>query len=267
LIFAPSDGSGSLEFDWTAVPQAVSYAVAVSADEAVIRQLNVTSTRATIEGLGPGRYVVSVAATDRYGLRGKASTTNIRALGLNLPPGAHQLGDSIELDRRQRIHLTDPKGLEVTYGAATAFVPAPSNVGLVGAAPTLVRVRVAGEPGELRLRLVPAEVRAGISLVTGAKGWPREAGKLRIAFRNGQGRLLARAPDAAVEVRVNRQPVQVQWQRRGGVLEGTLPAHGGWGPFSVAVRIKDKSGAEIGREVLQIGSRAQAKRNTKTQLR
>ncbi|HMJ15325.1 MAG TPA: fibronectin type III domain-containing protein [Polyangiaceae bacterium] len=264
LIVAPSDGAGSVEFDWRAVPQAVSYAVSIRAaeDPAPIREFNVTSTNATVEGLRPGRYVLSVAAVDRYGLNGKSGTTHVRALGLELPAGARQLGDAIELDRRQRIHFTDPKGLEVTYGKATAFVPAPRDVGLAGGAATLVRVRVPGERGELHLRLVPVEVHTGISLVTGAKGWPREAGKLRIAFRDGHGRLLARAPDTAVEVRVNRLPVKVQWQRRGGVMEGTLPARAGWGPYSVGVRVKDKFGQEIGREVLQIATSEKAKPST-----
>lgn len=263
VILAPADGSGSVEFDWSAVPNAVSYAVSVTAGEdgPAIREFNVTSTNTTVEGLRPGRYVLSVAAVDRYGLNGNASTTSVRALGLELPAGARQLGNAIELDRRQRIHFTDPKGLEVTYGKATAFTPAPRDIGLVGGAPTLVRVRPAGEASELQLRLVPVEVHAGISLVTGAKGWPREAGKLRIAFRDGQGRLLGRAPDTAVDVRVNRLPVKLQWQRRGGILEGTLPARGGWGPYSVGVRVKDKSGAEIGREVLQIAANDHGKRS------
>ncbi|HEY6559824.1 MAG TPA: hypothetical protein VI072_21220 [Polyangiaceae bacterium] len=263
VIVAPSDGSGSVEFDWSAVPSAVSYAVSVTAedDDAAIREFNVTSTNATVEGLRPGSYALSVAAVDRFGLNGKGSTTNIRALGLVLPAGARQLGNAIELDRRQRIHFTDPKGLEVTYGNATAFTRAPRDIGLIGGAATLVRVRTAGETDELKLRLLPVEVHAGISLVTGAKGWPREAGKLRIAFRDGQGRLLARAPDTAVDVSVNRLPVKLQWQRRGGILEGTLPARGGWGPYSVGVRVKDKSGAEIGREVLRIAANDRAKRS------
>lgn len=254
LILAPSDGSGSLACDWAAIPKAVSYAVRVTADAAVVREFNVTSTRATIEGVRAGRYAISVAAVDRYGLSGKDSTANVRALGLELPAGARQLGNSIQIERRQRIHLTDPQGLEVTYGNASAFVPAPGDIGLAGGAPTLVRIRASGEPGELSLRLVPFEVHTGISLVTGARGWPREAGTLRIAFRDGQGRLLARAPDAAVEVRVNRQPVQVRWQRRGGLIEGTLPARGGWGPYSVAVRVTDKHGAQIGREIVQVAA-------------
>jgi hypothetical protein len=269
VVLAPSDGSGSVEFDWSAIPNAVSYAVSVKADEdeAAFREFNVTSTNATVEGLRPGRYVLSVAAVDRFGMNGKASTTSIRALGLVLPAGARQLGNAIELERRQRIHFTDPKGLEVTYGTATAFTPAPRDIGLIGGAATLVRLRTPGETDELKLRLVPVEVHAGISLVTGAQGWPRQAGKLRIAFRDGQGRLLGRAPDTAVDVRVNRQPVKLQWQRRGGILEGTLPARGGWGPYSVGVRVNDKSGAEIAREVLQVASNGHAKLSTKGKRR
>jgi hypothetical protein len=260
LIVAPSEGSGSVEFDWRAVPTAVSYAITVSTDAAIVRHFNVTSTHATVEGLGPGRYTLTVAGIDRLGLVGKDSTTQITVLGMKLPAGARQLGNAIELGRRQRIHFTDPAGLEITYGAATAFVPAPKDVGLIRGAPTIVRVRRVGQAGELSLRLVPAEIHTGVSLVTGVKGWPREAGKLRIAFRDGQGRLLTRAPDARVEVRVNRLPVQVRWQRRGGVLEGTLPARADWGPYSIGVRVKDKAGAEIGRDVLRVAATQPAKK-------
>lgn len=254
LLLAPADGSGSFEIEWTAVPQAASYAVTVHANETALRHFNVTSNNTTIEGLGPGRYTLAVSAVDRYGLNGKASLVRVRALGLELPAGARQLGGAIEIGRRQRILFTDPDGLEVTYGSATAFVRAPKDIGLVGGRATRLRVRAAGEAGELKLQLLPAEVHAGITLVTGPRGWPREAGKLRIAFRDGQGRLLARAPEPSVEVRVNRLPVRVAWQRRGGLLEATLPAHAGWGPHSVAIRVKDKSGVEIGREVLNIAA-------------
>jgi hypothetical protein len=259
LILAPAGGSASVALEWTAIPKAVSYSVRIIADGAVVREFNVTSTHATADGLRAGRYAISVAALDRYGLSSGESTVNVRALGIELPAGARQVGNAIELERRQRIHLTDPKGLEVTYGSASAFVPAPSDIGLPSEAPTLVRIRASGEPGELSLRLMPAEVHAGISLVSGARGWPREAGTLRIAFRDGQGRLLPRAPAAAtVEVRVNRLPVPVRWQRRGGLLEGSLPARGGWGPYSVAVRVTDKHGEQIGREVVQVAAGARA---------
>jgi hypothetical protein len=253
LSLVPSDGSGSIEFGWTAVPQAVSYAVTVTGTGAAIRELEVASPKAAIGGLGPGRYQLSVTAVDRYGLGGKSKSTGTRVLGVELPAGASQVGDAIEIGRRQRIHLTDPEGLEVTYGSAEVFVPAPSDIGLAGGMPTLLRLRASGEQAELSLRLLPAKVRAGISIVTGSPGWPREPGKLRISFRDSQGRLLASAPNANIEVRVNRLPVRMSWVQRGGILEGTLAARGGWGPFSIGVRVTDKLGEEIGRDVLNIG--------------
>jgi hypothetical protein len=63
-------------------------------------------------------------------------------------------------------------------------------------------------------------------------------------------------------VRVNRLPVKVRWQEHGGVMQGTLAPRADWGPHSVAVRVTDKFGKEIGRDVLKVADAASPHQGT-----
>jgi hypothetical protein len=217
------------------------------------RELASTVPSLNIDGLAPGAYHVSVGAADRWGVVAMSSSFDMRVLGVEVPEGARRVQDALEIGPHQRIHLSDPKGLELSYGTASHFVPAPNEVGLARGQATLVRLREAGHQDELAFKLVPRDVHADIAIGPSMARWPRDTVKIRIALRHGDGRLVTSAsPKVTTEVHVNTEVVPVKWVRNGNVLECDLAPPSDKGPWAVRVRVQDEIGEEIGWSFLEV---------------
>ncbi|HMJ13477.1 MAG TPA: hypothetical protein VK524_18790 [Polyangiaceae bacterium] len=245
-------GTGSHELRWAAVPGATAYRVRISSSSSAPRDMATSEAQATFHELSPGRYDLMVFATDAYGLEGPGARSRLDVLGLELPEGARRVGDAIELGPGHRLRFSDPAGLELSYGDAAPFVAAPNNVGVVGGAATLVRVRKLGEKGEVAFRLLPRDVRADVVLGPAMARWPRDSIKIRVSLHDARGRRIAAPAKLQPEVRVNIDPVHVEWQRRGDVLEGTLAPRVERGPWVVRVQVKDEFGDVIGWASLEV---------------
>jgi hypothetical protein len=216
------------------------------------RELETSELSAQFADLPAGHYELRVAAKDAHGLEGPAARGELDMLGLELPAGARVLGNDIELGMRHRLRFSDSSRLELSYGSAAPFVAAPSDVGVVNRGPTLVRVRRAGEAAELSFRLLPRDVRADVVLTPALARWPRDPVTMRIALRDGQGRLVAMGAKLRPEVSVNLDPIAVTWARRGDTLEATLPPRTDKGPWVVRVQVHDEHGEEIGWGSLEV---------------
>lgn len=247
-------GTGTHRASWSAVPGAAAYRVRIAdRDQATPPlELETRELSADFAELRAGRYELSVVAKDAYGLEGAAASGHLDMLGVELPAGARRVGDDIELAMRHRLRFSDPAGLELSYGTAAPFIAAPNDVGVVNRAPTVVRVRKAGEEGELSFRLLPRDIRAEVELGPALARWPRDGVTIRVLLRDGQGRRVPLSAKLRPEVRVNFDPVSVSWARSGDVLETTLPTRSDRGPWVVRVQVFDEHGDEIGWGSLEV---------------
>jgi hypothetical protein len=256
LVIAPFNSPASTRFSWGRVDGAGGYRIVVTAGAGpATRTLETKDPSARVDGLAPGTYHLSVSALDHYGLEGPPSTFSMKVLGVELPPGARQVGGGIELGPRQRIRLSDPSGIELSYGKATAFVRAPNEIGLSRGETTLVRLRESGQKGELMLRLTPRDKHADIAITPGTARWPRDPLSIKIAFRDGKGRPIPATPTVKTDVRVNSEVVPMSWVRHGSALEGALTPRSDKGPWVVRVQVKDEFGDEIGWGFLEVAGR------------
>lgn len=253
VALAPG-GAGAHRVSWSAVPGATSYRVRIAdaARGTQLREVETSDVFAQFAGLDAGRYQLTVAAKDAFGLEGAAARGELDMLGLELPAGARLLGSDIEINMRHRLRFSDASGLELSYGPLAPFVPAPRDVGVVNRAPTLVRVRRAGEATELAFRLLPRDVRADVQLGPALARWPRDAITIRISLRDAQGRRVSPSAQLRPDVRVNLDPVSVSWTRHGDVLEATLPPRAEKGPWVVRVLVNDQHGDEVGWGSLEV---------------
>lgn len=256
LVLAPFNSPASTRFSWGRVDGAGGYRIGIMARSgSPLRTLDTTDPSARVDGLVPGSYQLSVSALDQYGLEGPPSTFSMKVLGVELPPGARQVGDGIELGPKQRIRLSDPSGLELSYGKATDFVNAPNEIGLSRGEPTIVRLRESGQKDELVLRLKPRNIHAEIAITPGTARWPRDPLSIKVALRDRKGRPVASPPVIKADVRVNSDLVPVNWVRRGNTFEGSLAPRYDKGPWVVRVQVKDEFGDEIGWSFLEVAGR------------
>ncbi|HEX7669226.1 MAG TPA: hypothetical protein VF395_06580, partial [Polyangiaceae bacterium] len=121
LIVVDAAKRAALSATWTEVKDAKTYEVTLANGSPAprVERLPAGVTTATWKDLPPGAYSVTVAAVDRFGLMGppsKASTAHV--VGLVVPDGATVTNDgAVLLGHDQRVNLTGPNDLEVSYGA------------------------------------------------------------------------------------------------------------------------------------------------------
>lgn len=246
------DGGASAELSWAPVAGATSYVVNVQsrgASGAPLIRIASKDTGAKLGPLPPGQYEARVAARDAYDLPGIASApVPIRIVGLELPQGAHADAERIWLGTRQRARLLDGEGLELTYGNATHFVPAPHTVGLSRGEPTVVRLRAKGDPREVRFQLLPMSIAASVQLGPQRARWPED--RVRATVRiDARG---TTAPRVTPVVTVNGEPAVVQWTRDGDVLRAVVPPADADGPWVVRVEVPGPGGKSLGRGFLEV---------------
>jgi hypothetical protein len=253
----------STRFSWGRVDGAASYRVSISKIDATgsaSRTLDTTEPSARVDDLNPGRYRMSVSAVDAYGLEGPASSFESKVVGIELPSGARQIKGAIELGPKQRVRLRDPIGRELSSDKASSFVRAPNEFGLARGDTTIVRLREIGRRDEFKLRLVPRDTHAHITIGPSLAHWPGDPINIKIAFRDGKGRPLTELPNVHTDVRVNIDPVPVNWQRHGNAFEGALAPRADKGPWVVRVQVKDEFGDEIGWSFLEVAPRSEVAR-------
>jgi hypothetical protein len=261
LLVALPGRSVAARATWTAVRGAVSYDVAIEqldgAERSPFRQFSTAEPETSLDNLPPGNYALSVRAVDDVGISGNASAPlSLRVLGVELPEGAQVAGDTILLRREQRVRFTHTEGLELTYGRATHFVPAPSSAGLNRGREVLVRIRECGQTDEARLTLVPSVLTTDVELGPQLAAWPGDTVTLRIRVHGARGAASSQNTSIRTEASINGDAVAPRWVQRGDLWLGTIPPPSSPGPWVVRVKVYDGFDELTGRASLEVARRS-----------
>lgn len=243
---------------WDAVPGAHAYRVEVW-DEANARLVAATNTQATelpagFARLEPGAYSVRLAAVDATGFESAQPVTRpLSVLGMTLPEGVFvdPSGTVRYAPGSANIAFEHADAVQMSYGHADVFAPAPAALGLFRAQPFVVRFR-AGDGVPQELWLAPRTTHATIAFGPRMPSWPGKA--LEIDVRVDGASAPSEVFDAVPSVTVGIEPVTVNFTRDGARLHGVLPPRPGKGPWVVRVEVKDKRGMSLGRDFVEIAA-------------
>lgn len=242
---------------WPALPNAARYDVVLTRtgkDAAVVSHQIVTETKVGMDSLPPGTYGMVVAAVDREGLVGSPSAPcSLRVVGVETPEGASVSQDgAIILGKDQRVSLVGADGVEISYGASSLFMGAPSQLGLAHGEPTTVRLRAAGTTAETVLRLAPRGLHAAVDIGPRTAKWPLDRVTIEVDLYDTTGRPIPDASTIDANVTVNLNKIAVKWERSGHTLRATLSPGTPPGPWVVRAEVRDHNGDLLGRDFLEV---------------
>jgi hypothetical protein len=218
-------------------------------EPSLVETLVTQNQHVELTGLEPGTYFVRAGAKYRDGSVSRLSDPQpVRVVGLSIPANARAVGNSIELEREQRVALDDPSGLETSFGGTSTFSPAPRELG-----PGLVRVRLRGHGDETELRLLLQDVRARVEISPGKTARPGKDLSIVVWLEDSRGRPLDGVGKCSVTVTVNGRPASFDWERSSESLMARLP----WPrvPGLLRVEVRSATGSLVGRESFEIAPR------------
>jgi hypothetical protein len=212
-----------------------------------------------LPALEPGRYEVQARAVDRFGVESSLSApVSLRIIGADLPEGTRLVGETILLGRSTRMKLIGAEGLEVSYGRASLFVPAPPDVGLARGQATLLRLREQGGKEELAVQLEPRTVRAEVFIGPKTARWPGEPLLVSVKLFDHRGKPVTDPLKTKPRVFVNVDPVAATWSHSGNTYSSKVQPAAGSGPWVVRVEVSDDFGDEVGRNFIELGERSRS---------
>jgi hypothetical protein len=176
----------------------------------------------------------------------------LRVVAAELPEGAKLVDGTILLRPHQRVALTGTEGVEISYGRAPQFIPAPNSIGLIRGQATLIRLRSAGSTGELQLSLEPRTLHADIQIGPRRARWPNDAISVSVRITDARGRPVA--ADVKPRLHVNVTPLKLEWKRSHNVLSTMVPRPAEPGPWVVRVEVVDDTGAVVGHDFLEVAT-------------
>jgi len=265
LSVAQSEKKSLLDAAATPIARAASYEFGLwkmaAGERHLLKRLSSRSASVQLGHLAPGSYGISAHATEASGLEGAESQmVPVRVVSAQLPDGAKLTDDGIFLAPSQRIHLVGTEGVEVSYGKAPQFVPAPNSIGLIRGERTTVRLRARGSKDELSLTLAPRTLRAEIQVGPARARWPHDRVAVSVRLTDSTGRPVADDVKAKASVFVNVTPVQIEWKRDHNLLSGVVPRGAGAGPWVVRVEVSDDTGSVVGHNFLEIAPEPPARK-------
>lgn len=255
LLLSLEGKAASTTAVWLPVRGAASWNVSVTRpDGAMVRTFHTSTHSVRLEKLGPGRYEVRAQPVDRFGLQGPVSPPDtVRVVGVKLPPGSFVSNGTVLLGRGQRAHFTHIDGAEVSYDAASTYIPAPASIGLAQGHATRVRFREAGaDRDSATLALAPRALSAHIEIGPRLAHWPDDQVRVTVRVVDWNGRPVPSWIRLTPRVKINISPVDVHWTRHGSTMTGVVPAPTVPGPWVVRVEVKDQFGEELGRNFLEV---------------
>lgn len=200
-----------------------------------------------------GTYWAVVLAVDEFGFAGQASPPQpTQVLGLSNSSEVVRHG-MIFLGPGQSAHIVGQRGLVMRYGTSPEFIPAPSSISLPGRKATTVEFRDPTDPHRFAVfKLAPRLLKTRILVGPAMSVWPRDNVDISVRMWDGHGHPLSWMDDYRLIVKVGVNEVPVDWARGNGELTTVLPPQTGAGPWVVRVSVLDPTGAEIGRNFLEI---------------
>jgi hypothetical protein len=260
LAFAFGGDATLGAMSWSLANGATAYRVEIRNEKGRVVGTRETREASIGEGafrLPPGKYVARVAGIDPSGLEAaKPVERPVRVVGVTVPEqGFVDADGAVYFPPGRLLALTNTDGVEATYGGGDYFVAAPNKLELLRAEPRLVRFRLPGNPSEAKLWLVPRQVRARVEFGPAVPTWPRDSLEIRVRVEEANPSASAAPVDVRPRVLLGVDPVNVSFVRNGNVLRGVLPPQAGKGPWVVRVEVSDQSGAELGRDFIEVARR------------
>jgi hypothetical protein len=258
VVVAHGDEAQLGEIAWDRVENADGYRAEIRdlATSRVLSRMDVREPRLATGSavLAPGKYSLNVVSLDRTGLESSRPVVQaLRVIGLTLPAGGYvDASGAVRFPAHTSLPLSNVDGVEMTYGSAQYFMPAPQALELFSGEPRLVRFRVAGSAADSTLWLVPRDARARIEFGPNPPRWPGAPLQIRIRIEDARGQVAPDFIEARPRVLVGVDRANVEFSRQGEWLHGTLPTRGGKGPWVVRVEVADQNGIALGREFVEI---------------
>jgi hypothetical protein len=246
------------ELGWVPVPDAAGYRVELrdaKTNHLVKRQvLDQPRLPVGFATLAPGRYTVRVVSLDRSGVEStRPLQRTVSVVKVNLPEGGYRdETGAVRFPPGTKLSLQHTEGVEMTYGNAQSYFPAPAALELQRAEPRVVRFKSGEDAGGVTLLLLPRSAKAEVEFGPSAPRWPGGALAIRVRLTEPGG---AKAPtwiEARPKVTVGVDPVPLAFTRDGDWLTAALPAQTGPGPWVVRVEVADQHGFELGRDFVEV---------------
>jgi len=251
-------GGDPARLSWGALAGAEAYEVEVRPTKgaATQKKLPKGATELALEGLGGGAYEVAVRGIDAEDFESPWSApVRLSVVGVELPPGASALGDTVQLPDKGKIKLKATEGLEASYDQLTTFVPAPGEVGLSAGQAQTLRLRRRGEELEVRLKIVPRSYKAQVELSPRNARWPENPVQIDLQLVSGNGLPAPTDIEMVPRVTVDQEQVTPTWAREGGRMKATVPPRADGKPHVVRVEVNDQHGFFLGRGFLEVAAR------------
>ena len=264
MWFAPSESVAMHGFRWGKVAGAAGYELRVRrlADGKLIDQRRTTQTE-WAEGLTPvepGRYSVALRSVDARGMEGSWSAdSEVRVIGVVLPPGAYSTEQALFLGNGQQVQFTNTNGLEMTYLGAGRYFPAAQGAGLYRGSTTVIGFRMPGVLDTAIARLEPRGLYADVKIGPQRALWPRDPISIDIQLKSKSGGEIPAFVQVVPTVTVGLDPVDLSFEQDGNTLHAVLPPSTKPGPWIVRVDVADQYGVALGHDFLEIAAQARKK--------
>ncbi len=261
MWFSPSENVPIHGYKWNAVPGASRYEVRLRrlSDGKVLDQRG-TEKAELSEGLTPvepGRYTLALRSIDMRGMEGRWSPeSEIRVIGLVLPPGAYTTPQAIYLGAGQQVQFTNTDGLEMTYLGAGRYFPAAQGAGLYRDQRTVIGFRMPGVLDTAIARLEPRGIYADVKIGPQKALWPRDPISIDIQLKSKNGGEIPAFLQAVPTVTLGTDPVDVNFEQDGNTLHAVVAPSARPGPWIVRVDVADQYGVDLGHEFLEIAAQA-----------
>jgi len=261
MWFSANETVSMRGFRWERVVGAQSYELRLrrASDGKVIDQRAVTNPELAF-GLTPveaGKYMVATRSIDARGIEGSWSAeSELRVIGVVLPPGAFSSDQAIYLGAGQQVQFTNTAGLEMTYLGAGRYFPAAQGAGLYRGQKTVIGFRMPGVLDTAIARLEPRGIYADVQIGPQRAIWPRDPISIDIQLKSQNGSDIPAFLQVVPTVTVGVEPIDVNFEQDGNTLHAIVPPSSRPGPWILRVDVADQYGVALGHEFLEIASQA-----------
>jgi hypothetical protein len=242
---------------WSTIPDTQTYQVTLSRETSQgstpVNDYEVKQPPFDLPQLEPGNYSATVAAVDRWHMSSPPSNAvTVRVVGVQLPKGAYIYRGIPQLGRLQQVRLAEVQGLEMAYGSASLFSPAPESLSLPTGHPLSVRFREPGASDEVTLLLEPRSIQGSIEFEPKGAHWPGQTVKVTVRIFGPDGSDVPDTVDVALSTSVNARPQDVSWAHEGHTWITRVEQPPLSGPWILRVTAKDQIGQILAHDFLEI---------------
>lgn len=264
MFFASGDTVSMSGFGWARVPGAERYEFRVRrlSDGHLIedRTLARPVVDAGVIPVEAGKYGIVLRSVDARGLESRWSPeSELRVIGVQMPPGAYTSHDAIFLGAGQQVRFTEVDGLEMTYVGAGRYFPAAQAAGLYRNKTTLIGFRLPGTLDTASARLEPRDVYADVHIGPTRAVWPRDSVSIDIQLKSKDGGEVPAFLQVVPKVTLGLEPVELSFQREGNLLHAVVPPSSRPGPWVLRVDVSDQFGVQLGHDFLEVAAQPRAK--------